>query len=376
MNAADRHAAETIDSVSKTLSEWTLAALGEEDPSFERRHDAAALRLWRGEMRSRIGHLAEAMAAACPELFARNVGWSREAFEARGLPLEDLRRSLTALGRVIDEKLPPPVASRAAVAIEAAHARLDEPRPGRSDRGLSDRPEPLAGEDPDATAARLYLLHMLERQEEAAGDLVLELQEQGRGTIEIYEKVLAPALAEIGRMWHLKEATIADEHFTSGATRMIMADLRRHAPRATPNGRAVLCTAVGGDLHDIGIRMVADAFEFEGWSAECLGADMPPDEVVEALESRVESRFDLLAVAANTTLGIRPTADLVDAVRSSRAGESIRILVGGLPFRMAPELVATVGADAGANTAREAVQVADGLFEAAESTRLRRQRGA
>ncbi|MHC4868529.1 MAG: cobalamin B12-binding domain-containing protein [Planctomycetota bacterium] len=376
MNPADRHAAETIDSVSKTLSEWTLAALAEEDPTFERRHDAAALRLWRGEMRSRVGHLAEAVAAACPELFARNVGWSREAFEARGLPLEDLRRSVTTLGRVIDEKLPPTVASRAAVAIEAAHARLDEARPGRSDRGLTDRPEPLAGEDPDATAARLYLLHMLERQEEAASDLVLELQERGRGTVEIYERILAPALAEIGRMWHLREASIADEHFTSGATRMIMAELRRNAPRATSNGRAVLCTAVGGDLHDLGIRMVADAFEFSGWSAECLGADMPPEEVVDALESRVESRFDLLAVAANTTLGIRPTGDLVDAVRSSRAGSEIRILVGGLPFRMAPELVETVGADAGANSASDAVRVAEGLFEAAGSSRFRQHRGA
>ena len=138
----------------------------------------------------------------------------------------------------------------------------------------------------------------------------------------------------------------------------------------------MLCTAVGGDLHDLGIRMVADAFEFSGWSAECLGADMPPEEVVDALESRVESRFDLLAVAANTTLGIRPTGDLVDAVRSSRTGSEIRILVGGLPFRMAPELVETVGADAGANSASDAVRVAEGLFEAAGSSRFRQHRGA
>ena len=97
---------------------------------------------------------------------------------------------------------------------------------------------------------------------------------------------------------------------------------------------------------------------------------------MDALESRVESRFDLLAVAANTTLGIRPTGDLVDAVRSSRAGSEIRILVGGLPFRMAPELVETVGADAGANSASDAVRVAEGLFEAAGSSRFRQHRGA
>lgn len=362
VNPTDRQSADSIDQVSRALAEWTLAAMAEADPSFAARNGPEALRLWRGEMKSRVQHLAEAVACGCPEIFARNVCWSREAFEARAIPLTDLASSLDQLRGVIRDQLPAAIASRCDVAIEAGLARLAESTPCRSDRAVSEPSEPIAGEDDDATAARLYLLHLLERQEEDAAKIVLDLQERGRGTTSIYERVISPALAEIGRMWHLREATVADEHFATGATRMIMAELRRHAPREPRNGRSCLCTAVGGDLHDLGIRMVADVFEFAGWEAECLGADMPAEEIVGALESRVTGRFDLLAVAANTMLGMRPTADLVAAVRESDAGKGIRVLVGGLPFRIAPELARVVGADGCAHSASAAVTMADSLL--------------
>ena len=362
MNPLDRQSADSIDQVSKALVEWTLAAMAEEDPSFATRNGPEGLRLWRGELKSRIQHLAEAVACGCPEILARNVCWSREAFEARDLPIADLDASLRRLRSVIEAQLPAPIASRSTIAIDAGLARLAEAKPVRSDRGVSESSEPIAGEDDDATAARLYLLHLLERQEEEAARIVLDLQERGHGTTAIYERVLVPALAEIGRMWHLREASVADEHFATGATRMIMAELRRNAPREPRNGRSCLCTAVGGDLHDLGIRMVADVFEFAGWEAECLGADMPADEIVAALESRVTGRFDLLAVAANTTLGLRPTSDLIAAVRESGAGKGVRVLVGGLPFRIAPELAKVVGADGCANSASAAVELADRLL--------------
>lgn len=362
VNPLDRQSADTIDEASKALVEWTLAEMAEHDPSFAARHGGEGMRLWRGELKSRMQHLAESVACRCPEILARNVCWSREAFESRDLPVSDLEASLRSLRRVVCEKLPPTIAERCLPPIDAGMARLAETRPCRSDRSVSEPPEPIAGDDEAATAARLYLLHLLERQEEDAARIVLDLQERGFGTARIYERVLAPALAEIGRMWHLREATVADEHFATGATRMIMAELRRNAPREARRGRSALCTSVGGDLHDLGIRMVADVFEFAGWESECLGADMPAAEIVDALESRVTGRFDLLAIAANTTLGLRPCADLVAAVRACGAGRGVRILVGGLPFRIAPELAKVVGADGCANSASAAVELAERLL--------------
>ena len=97
MRREDLHAAETLDSVAKAIGEWTLALMTERDPSFAARLEGDARRLWRGELKNRLDHLAEAVACRCPELLARNVQWSREAFESRGLPIDDLRASLEAM---------------------------------------------------------------------------------------------------------------------------------------------------------------------------------------------------------------------------------------------------------------------------------------
>ena len=61
-------------------------------------------------------------------------------------------------------------------------------------------------------------------------------------------------------------------------------------------------------------------------------------------------------------LGLRPTADLIDIVRGSSVGKGVRVLVGGLPFRIAPELAKVVGADGCAHSASAAVELADRLL--------------
>ena len=144
MNPFDRQSADSIDQVSKALVEWTLAAMAEEDPSFATRNGPEAMRLLRGELKNRIQHLAEAVACGSPEILARNVCWSREAFEARDLPVTDLDASVRCLRSVIDEQLPASIATQCSVAIDAGLARLAEAKPCRSDRAVSENPEPIA----------------------------------------------------------------------------------------------------------------------------------------------------------------------------------------------------------------------------------------
>ncbi len=52
----------------------------------------------------------------------------------------------------------------------------------------------------------------------------------GRSVGELYLNVLLPAQAELGRMWLAGEINVAEEHFASQATRMVMAQLTRPQP--------------------------------------------------------------------------------------------------------------------------------------------------
>jgi methanogenic corrinoid protein MtbC1 len=358
MDPVDRHAADALDSVQSALVEWTFGEMLAASPEFAERCTPRGHRLWRQEIRQRLRHLAEAIACRCPRILLDDLAWSRQAFDARLLEVDDLRLCLDSLRKVLCEQLPASLRDRCVPIVDAALSSLKAPVPSRS-RGLLDDAH---ADDPSLDAARRYLLHLLEREQQAAINLVLRLQEEGRPLVEIHQQVLAPALAEVGRMWHLEEASIADEHFSTAATRLALAELRARARRRHDCGRRVLCTAVGGDLHDLGIRMVADAFESEGWQAECLGADMPVAEIIATVRGEGDQGLDLLAVAANSALMMRPIADLFRQLGEQMPSTRPRTIVGGRPFQWLPELVAVVGADAAAASPAAALAIAAEWF--------------
>jgi methanogenic corrinoid protein MtbC1 len=69
----------------------------------------------------------------------------------------------------------------------------------------------------------------------------------------------------------------------------------------------------------------------------------------------------VLAISATITFHVSQVAELIAAVRASGAGRGVRILVGGYPFNVAPELWRNVGADGFARNAQDALGAATRL---------------
>ena len=367
MDPTLRSHAAALDEVRRGLADLAVDALFGADPSMESRYGGAGRRIWRTEAESRLAHLAEAVACGRPGLFAAHASWSAEALRTRGVPEDDIRAHLTHLTAAVATELPEPAA--AAVAPFLAEASRAVERPFDSTGLLDD-------EGKESTLARLYLLHLLQRDKEQAAALALDALRGGLPLGEVYERVLAPAMAEIGRMWHMQEASIADEHFCTAATRSIVAQLRvaASAQAKQPDGRRALCCSVAGDLHDVGIRMVADLLELDGWAVEFLGANVPAGEVVMSVEDRAtipSKGFHLVVASATTTLALRSLGDLVAAMRASPHASSVPLLVGGGALAHEPGLGATLGADAVAHSLRDAV-VQAGLIVPARAGRLPR----
>ena len=107
----------------------------------------------------------------------------------------------------------------------------------------------------------------------------------------------------------------------------------------------------------IGVRMVSDFFEMEGWDTFYLGANTPKPDLLRTLAQR---RADVLAVSATMTFHVRAVVDLIDSVRAEY-GDTIKVLVGGYPFNVDPDLWRRFGADGCAPNALEAVALAERL---------------
>jgi MerR family transcriptional regulator, light-induced transcriptional regulator len=352
----DKQLATSIDQVSRALAEWTVCALYEQHPEFEERYGAEGRALWKGEILNRLQYLAEAVAADRAALFAHSVEWARAAFMARGFETGHLADCLAALDETLRAELPETLSARTSRIIAEGMkiaARAEHPRDDAVLESAFTQP------GADTARARAYLVHLLERQQAKSVDVLLDAVKSGRSVAEVYESVIAPALAEVGRLWHINEATVADEHYVTMATQNAMAVLRMKLPRALPIGRRALASSVGGDLHDVGIRMVADLLESEGWQVDCLGANMPTTDLVEhSVDELGRPQFHLVALSASTGLAVRATEQAITALRTACTERRIPVMVGGGPFVMIPDLWKVVGADGCATSASQAVRVA------------------
>jgi methanogenic corrinoid protein MtbC1 len=186
----------------------------------------------------------------------------------------------------------------------------------------------------------------------------VEARTAGATVEDLHDLVLARVLRELGRMWSMVEIPIADEHYGTRIVERAMDLLVRTATPAPANGRRVLTLSVGGNQHDLGIRMVAERFELRGWQALQLGADMPGSDLEWTLSDRA---VDLVAMSATLVLHLGSLESTIAQLRHGLGDRCPPILVGGAPFVVVPDLWAVVGADGCAPDAGAAVEVGERL---------------
>ena len=120
----------------------------------------------------------------------------------------------------------------------------------------------------------------------------------------------------------------------------------------------MVATCVGGELHEIGARMVADFFEMDGWDTYFLGANTPIEAVLSAVAKR---KAEALAISVTMTIHLEKVSALIAEVRRAKLDAQTKIMVGGYPFHLAPNLWQVVGAAGFARDAQQALQVAEEL---------------
>jgi len=350
MNQEASTLSRSLEAVSKALAQWTVERHAVADPTLLQRYGAGWRTEWTANVTARLAYLAQAIAVRCPDVFTASVLWNRDATGSRGGHVADIQTSLRHLRTVIADELPPPVANAALGCVDAVLAVFDRP------------PSIVSADDSEGRHRHVmlrYLECLLSSRRQEAVEQVMALSRSGVSVTEIYTQVLQPAQTALGRMWDRHEISIADEHYATAVTLELMSRLRASAVPAAQRNLRVVAAAIGGDFHEIGIRMVADCFEWDGWDVAYLGANLPAAETLRELRER---KAHLLALSASTLLHLRDAGELIDTVRAAPGCASVKILVGGPPFILIPNLWRELGADGQASTATAAVELGNRLI--------------
>ena len=300
-----------------------------------------------------LSFLAEAVWAGQPVLFEEFVSWLKTFLSSVKVPMKDVAESFELIKNRINEvcseeenELINPFLTKAVLILLSEDQAISIPT---MDNHLS-------------PFAQNYLDNLLKGDRNSALSLVLNEVKGGVPVKEIYIQVFQPVQYEIGRLWQTNKISVAQEHFCTGATQLVMSQLYPFMFTGEKKSKKMVTTCVPGELHEMGARMVTDFFEMQGWDTYYLGANMPIESVVRYIS---EIKPQCLAISATMTFHVSAVEEMIRKIRlSPDVSPDLIILVGGYPFKVAEGLWASIGADGYAPSASEAIDLANKLTAA------------
>ncbi len=319
-------------------------------PEYAKRMGAEGWQKCREDVAYHIFYLADAVGAESQQLFLEYVKWVKVLFVSLGVPNDSFLESLKLLREEI--ALETEQSGRAVEYLDAAITAF---------RRISEEEESFILDDqPLGTLAKEYLDALLNRRRDKAVQMVLDAVEGGTDIRDIYEYVFQVTQWEIGRLWQQNIVSVAQEHYCTAVTQLVMSRLYPYIFSSEKNGLVFVGTSVGDELHELGIRMIADFFELAGWDTVFLGASTPTESLV---ETAAAEGAHVVGISVTITYHIEKVREIIAALRARPELKKVKILAGGYPFNVDPELWRKVDADGTAASAREAIKKAHELIE-------------
>jgi len=202
---------------------------------------------------------------------------------------------------------------------------------------------------------------VLQFDSEAAADAARASVAANINPVKAIEEGLAVGLRVIGDKFEAGELWLP--HLILGADAMEAAIkvLEEHMPRgaleSTSRGTVVIGT-VEGDIHDLGLRIVASMLRANGFKVYDLGCNARS---LDLIQKAKEVDADIIAASSLMTTTMPFMRDLVEALESAGLRDRFKVLVGGGP--VSKEWAKAIGADGYGKDASEAVKAAKQLVQ-------------
>lgn len=204
---------------------------------------------------------------------------------------------------------------------------------------------------------------LLSDRPHAARIAVTTMLEGGREPREIYLDVLAPALVEVGRRWETGEVTVAQEHLATAVVSLVMDILAPMLDDEPQVARTIVLAATAGNFHVVGLNMIEDFLQGDGWEVHNLGAASPADSLTRLVGV---TGADAVGLSTSLTTHLRDAADTIEQLRT--LPDPLFIIVGGQAYGGSSKMARQVGADAFAVDAGAASSILRNRFPGGRGT--------
>ena len=186
----------------------------------------------------------------------------------------------------------------AGISISQAAAELKENQAA----GIILQPEPdiektaMVVDERSSAMLAGELYNMLVAHNEIGAVNVYHQSESSLPLIDLIEKVIIPVLVRIGEEWYEGRILVATEHFASQFLHARLMGIFQKIP-IRRGAKRILVGGAPGEMHELGILMMAILLREAGYFVEFLGPDIPLDDLV---EYAVEASAHMVILAATT----------------------------------------------------------------------------
>lgn len=189
----------------------------------------------------------------------------------------------------------------------------------------------------------------------------LDLLSKNKVTVpQLYEEIIKPSIENIKCKLDEKDMCIWQEHVRTSIVRTVIescytyvVDEAKKLNRKNKYKVVVLCPE--GEYHDIGARMVSDFFVIAGFDVIFVGSDTPKSDFLAAVEY---IKPDYIAISVSNYYNLVAAKKTIDSIKK-KTRKNIKILAGGLAFRLNKDATKIIGADALTESYKDILKVGE-----------------
>jgi 5-methyltetrahydrofolate--homocysteine methyltransferase len=195
--------------------------------------------------------------------------------------------------------------------------------------------------------------------EAKTAELVQKAVNEGKNPQEILDKGLVQGLRDCGAGFEKGQKFIPEMLMSSECMKVAMKIIKPLMVGGKVDtegaGRVILAT-VEGDVHDIGLELVATMLETAGFKVKFMGADVPTSDIIAAVKAEKPQILGLSALLSNT-MDVMPV--ILSTLKKEGLRDSVKVMIGGAPVKQ--DFCDEIGADGWAYDASSAVPKAKEL---------------
>jgi methanogenic corrinoid protein MtbC1 len=200
-----------------------------------------------------------------------------------------------------------------------------------------------------------YLKSLLTGDRNECRVVIEEVLRSGVPAHQVYMDIIWPIMTEIDKLYRDDQIDSAQEAFASRINRTIINQLQNKLPRRAEKNKRVVIVTASSDKAELGGQMMNDLFESDGWDTRFLGGTAGNEDVMTFIHGYAPDILLLYGFNGEDAPAVRA---LIDTIRGVNAFPEMRIMLSGGVFSRAEGLWEEIGADLYAETAADAVLMA------------------